>query len=193
MMQGRFFVNALFPAWWRDPNMGGGQLIEQAIHVYDLARYFLGEAQTVTAFADNLHHRRFADYRVDDVSASTIRFANGSLASLCAANCAEPCAASNRMTVLCEKVMVEFATPEEATFIYHGGKVSEEISNGAGKVTREQVITDGNGYEELTRNFIAGLRENEPLRSSIDDGVESLRLVLAAAQSARLGGLPQAL
>ena len=51
MMQGRFFTNALFPAWWRNPNIGGGQMIEQAIHIYDLARYFLGEAQIITAFS----------------------------------------------------------------------------------------------------------------------------------------------
>lgn len=193
MMQGRFFVNALFPAWWRDPAMGGGQLIEQAIHVYDLARHFLGEAQTISAFVDGLNHQRFPDYRVDDVSASVIRFRNGAIASICGANCAEPCNGSVTSTVLCQNVMVEFRSPDEATFIYHGGKVSEEIAKGEGKVTREEVKNQGNNYELLGANFISDIRGQEQLRSSVDDGVEDLRLVLAAAESSRADGTPQRL
>src|SRR5690606_22901227 len=56
LMQGRWFCNALHPAWWRDPAMGGGQLLEQAIHVYDLARHFLGEAEIACGFVDRLAH-----------------------------------------------------------------------------------------------------------------------------------------
>ncbi|HEX8322441.1 MAG TPA: Gfo/Idh/MocA family oxidoreductase [Tepidisphaeraceae bacterium] len=193
MMQGRFFVNALFPKWWRDPNMGGGQLIEQSIHLYDLARYFLGPADVITAFADKLAHQRFSDYRVDDVSASTIRFRNGAIASLCAANCAEPKSGSVNFTVLCENVIATFQDPDHATFVHHGGRVSEEFTEADGPVPREDVASSSNSYDELVSNFIDAIRNDAPLRSGIDDGVEGLRLVLAAAESSRQGGAPQAL
>lgn len=191
LMTGRFFTNALFPAWWRDPNMGGGQLIEQAIHIYDLARHFFGEPKTVVAFADNLVHQRFPDYRVDDVSAATIRFGNGAIAGILAANCYEPHSDSQAMTVLCENVTVEFKNPNEAAFAFHGGKKSEEI--GKDTIRHENVRSDANLYDELSANFVAAIREDAPLRSGIEDGVNSLRLVLAASRSAREGGAPQAL
>ncbi len=189
LMQGRFFANNLFPAWWRDPNMGGGQLIEQAIHTYDLARHFFGEPEIVTAFADKLFHDRFPDYQVDDVSASTIRFKNRAIASLCAANCYEPHGGSTLMTILCEKVMVEFKSPDEATFVRHGGKKSEEIAKSDVKV--ETIKQDGSAYDEINANFIGALRGEATLRSGIDDGVESLRLVLAASKSSKENGAPQ--
>ncbi len=189
LMQGRFVVNGLFPLWWRSRTMGGGQLVEQAIHTYDLARHFLGEADVVTAFADQLFHDRFPEYEVDDVSASTIRFENGSLASLCAANCYEPHNGATNLTVLCENVCVEFKDPDEAVFAFHGGKKSEEIRKE--DVKHETVKSTASAYDELSANFIGALRDGTPLRSGIDDGVNSLRLVLAAARSAQSGGAPQ--
>ena len=193
MMQGRFFVSSLFPAWWRDPQRGGGQLIEQSIHMYDLARYFLGDVQTVVGFVDSLAHGRFADYRVDDVSAATVRFRNGAVASLCASNCADPSSGSITATVLCERVMVEFRSPDDATFGYHDGKASEELL-AANPLLREAVKTgDVSAYHELTRNFVAAIRGAESARSSIADGVEGLRTVLSVAQSSQHGGAPQQL
>jgi len=190
MLQGRFFTNALYPAWWRDPQRGGGQLIEQAIHIYDIARYFLGDAQAAAGFKDNLIHQRFPDYRVDDVSASVIRFQNGALAGICAANCADPQVSYISFTVMCEKVYVEFRSHDDATFVHHGGKVADEYQPGE-QATREEVKTAGSCYDELTRNFIAAIRNGEPVRASITDGLESLRLVLAAAASSNAGGQTQ--
>ncbi len=192
-MQGRFFTNGLFPKWWRDPKLGGGQLIEQSIHIYDLARHFFGEAQTITAFADNLNHQRFDDYKVDDVSAATVRFKNGGIASLCASNCAAPNDGSITFTVQCQNVAVDFRGFDDATFHIHNNKTSEEIGRGEGKVERVDVKSDKNVYDELSANFVNAIRDGTPLRSGIDDGVNSLRLVLAAATSAKQNGAPQSL
>ncbi len=182
MFQGRFFVNCLFPKWWRDPNGGGGQLIEQSIHIYDMARYFMGEGQSAYAQTDNLNHQHYDDYKVDDVSAAVIRFANGSVASICASNVAEPKGGEIDFTMMCEKVYVAFETIDKATFVYHDGKPSEEID---GDVRKEVIVSEHNCYDELNRNFIAAITDGEALRSGIEDGLESLRMVLACAQSSR--------
>jgi len=108
---------------------------------YDLARYFFGDARAVTSFVDNLVHLKYDDYKVDDVSASTIQFKNGAIASICASNCADPQAGSVTFTVLCEKVMAEFRTPDDATFSHHGGKPGEQWAGE--KVTREEVKSTG--------------------------------------------------
>ena len=182
MFQGRFYANHLFPAWWRDPNMGGGQLIEQAIHIYDQARYFMGEGQTVFGVADMLNHQRFEDYKVDDVSASVVRFKNGAVASICACNVGDPQAGVIDFVMMCEKVYVTFHSIDHATFTYHDGKPSSEIE---GDVKREEVKSDVNCYDELNRNLIAAIRDGEPLRSGIEDGLESLRMVLACSQASQ--------
>lgn len=191
LFQGRFFANNLFPAWWRDPAIGGGQLVEQSIHLYDLARHFLGEPADVVAFVDRLSHADVADYRVDDVSASTIRFANGAIANICASNCADPTAGSVTFTVLCEKAYVEFRTPMEATFVLHGGRPGERLKGV--EVPREVVGSEADVFDELAADFVAAIRERRPARSTIEDGVRDLQLVLAAAESGRNGGAVQRL
>lgn len=189
-MQARFFTNDLFSTWWRDPNLGGGQLIEQAIHHYDLARHFLGEPVVVTSMADNLSHARFPDYQVDDVSASTIRFRSGAIASICASNNTAPGDSSIAFSVHCERVSAEFKSPDDAVFSVHRGAIPRELLGNEDAVRREFVsnVTSANG--ELSRNFIAAIRNEEATRSDVRDGVESLRLVLRAAASAKAGGRP---
>ena len=192
MLQARFYLNGLFPAWWRDPQMGGGQLIEQSIHLYDLARHVFGDAIAVAGFADKLAHERFDDYRVDDASASVIRFRNGGIASISACNLWEPASGSVTFDIMCEKLLARFSSPTEAEFVYHGGRKSEEVRRDKIEIQRETIRSDGH-YAELARNFIAAIRGEEPTRSTIDDGVEGLRLVLAVASSSAAGGAVQSL
>jgi predicted dehydrogenase len=190
-MRGSFFCNALHPQWWRDPAMGGGQLVEQAIHVYDLARYFLGEAETAIGFAAKLAHDRFPDYRVDDASAATIRFSNGAIASISATNLAEPGKWACDASIQCELLAASFSSPDKASFILHGGMPAEELRKEKREPQREEVGSPVDCYVEISRNFLAAIRDGEALRSTVRDGVESLRLVLAVAESSRQGGAPQ--
>ncbi len=193
LMRAHWLCSVLHGEWWRDPRLGGGQLIEQAIHLYDLARYFLGEAEIVTGFVGKIGKDRFAQYTVDDTSAATIRFRNGAIGSLCASNSADPWHPSVGMTVVCEKVLVEFKSPDEALFLHHDGMVAEEAWKPGAKRKCEDVKSISNSHHEITRNFIAAIRDGEPLRSSVEDGIEDLRLVLSVAKSSAEGGAPQLL
>ena len=67
------------PAWWRREEDGGGQVIEQATHLYDLARLLVGEAEVVGAAS--LHERPPTppDTDVADASAAVLRFASGAV------------------------------------------------------------------------------------------------------------------
>lgn len=187
-LQARFFANGLFPAWWRSRTLGGGQLIEQSIHLYDLARHYFGEPDTVSAFAGNLAHGRFSDYDVDDASAASIRFRSGALASICATNFAETQTGGASFTVLCENLTAEFHSPSSATFSTFKGKPEER----PGAQPHRETFTDpASPYDRLTSDFIASVRGHAPLVSTVDDGVNSLALVLAASRSAQSGGAPQ--
>jgi predicted dehydrogenase len=79
------------PAWWRSRARSGGQLVEQATHVLDLARVLLGEVVSVYAETARTPQawREHPDADVDDVTAVTLRFASGAVGTL-AASCLLP-------------------------------------------------------------------------------------------------------
>jgi predicted dehydrogenase len=69
------------PVWWGRYAQGGGQVIEQATHLYDLARLLLGEASVLGAAStrDILASPRGVD--VADSSAALLRFSGGAIGS----------------------------------------------------------------------------------------------------------------
>jgi hypothetical protein len=95
--------------------------------------------------------------------------------------------------VICEKVFVQFQNSDEAVFLHHGGLVSEEAWQPGVERKVETVKNTGQGMDEINRNFIAALRGEEALRSSVDDGLHDLQLVLGVIASGRSGGQPQRL
>src|SRR3954451_618074 len=77
LVSGRWLDSTPAPAWWRRVGQGGGQVIEQATHLYDLGRHLVGEAEV--ASARSIHHqpavRAAAD--VADGTTAILHYANG--------------------------------------------------------------------------------------------------------------------
>lgn len=67
------------PAWWLRAEVGGGQVIEQITHLYDLARLLVGEAQVVGA--TSLHETPPTPPGTDvaDATAAVVRFDTGAV------------------------------------------------------------------------------------------------------------------
>lgn len=67
------------PAWWLRAEVGGGQVVEQITHLYDLARLLVGEAEVVGAAS--LHEAPPTPPGADvaDASAAVLRFDSGAL------------------------------------------------------------------------------------------------------------------
>ena len=77
------------PAWWSRAGQGGGQVVEQATHLFDLARLLAGEAEVVGAAAAPGHARGNESARRGDVaeaSAAVLRFAHGAIGSFSTAH-----------------------------------------------------------------------------------------------------------
>ncbi|MFO7544164.1 MAG: Gfo/Idh/MocA family oxidoreductase [Trueperaceae bacterium] len=72
------------PEWWRRQSGSGGQMVEQATHVFDLARHLVGEARVLSA-ADG-HFGRPEAPDVAGVAAATLRFDAGALGVFAASN-----------------------------------------------------------------------------------------------------------
>jgi UDP-N-acetylglucosamine 3-dehydrogenase len=66
--------------WWLDPKRSGGQVLEQAVHVLDLARVLVGEVSMVHAVpAENA-----VDGEIDRATAAVLRFTGGAAGLLAA-------------------------------------------------------------------------------------------------------------
>jgi myo-inositol 2-dehydrogenase/D-chiro-inositol 1-dehydrogenase len=69
-------------AWWARRECSGGQLVEQAVHVLDLARVLAGEVSEVYAQPDRASVGPDAD--IDGATAATLSFASGAVGTLAA-------------------------------------------------------------------------------------------------------------
>lgn len=68
--------------WWRQKHMSGGQAMEQTTHVFDLARYLLGEVTSVFCRGRTGLITGVEAYDVEDASICTLTFESGMLCEI---------------------------------------------------------------------------------------------------------------
>jgi predicted dehydrogenase len=171
----RYACNSLHSWWWKDRSRSGGQLVEQVIHLFDLARYFLGEPVLVYSVQDNLFHRDVADYTVEDVSATVIRFSSGGLAVISATNGAIPNRWEYDWRLVLPGLTADFSNANQAVF-YHTDRTYPATTT---------IAAESDLYLAETLDLIAAIREDRSPAVPIEEGVLSLNLVLAAANAAQ--------
>lgn len=175
LFSARYFANALHSPWWRVREKSGGQLFEQGTHMLDLARYFLGEAETVYSRQENLFHQNMPDYTIEDVSATVISFKNGSIGVVYVTNGAIPNRWINDYRFVAQYLTAEFSDSNNAT-LYHTAdpdSVPQTISSER-DVLKEQML-----------DLIEAIRTGKETRTPIREGALSLDLALGAAESAQ--------
>ena len=172
-MMGRYTCNSLHSPWWRDRARSGGQLVEQVIHIVDLARFFFGEAAEVYSVQDNMFHRSIPDYTVEDVSVTIIKFQAGSIATISATNGAIPGRWDCDWRLVLPGLTADFQDPNHAVFHQTGQAWPAAIT----------VAAEKDMYLAQTLDLLAAIRDDRPTAVPIEEGVRSLGLALAATQS----------
>jgi predicted dehydrogenase len=81
---GRWLGDTPGPSWWRRAAEGGGQIVEQATHLFDLARALVGEASVVAARAVVAHRASAPETDVAGVTAAVLAFDSGAVGSFVA-------------------------------------------------------------------------------------------------------------
>lgn len=153
--------------WWREEERSGGQIIEQAIHVFDAIRYLAGEVETVCAAGGN---RLVDGIDFPDVSSATMKHANGTVSHVSATSAAVE-----------SRIGIE-AVASDATL-----SISE--SQVVGTVDGDPVDSrySEDAYEREVEAFIEAVATNDdaPIRSSYADAVRSLAVTEATSESMR--------
>jgi predicted dehydrogenase len=170
---GSFHSNALHAPWWRERSKSGGQMVEQLIHIVDLARHTLGMPQTVYARAANLFHRDTPGYDTEDVSAIVLGYDDGRIGVLYASNAAVPGRWAKQWQIVAERMTGIFADFNNAELIHTSGEVRSQAI--AGKL---------DPFVAQLEDVAAAIEQRRAPRVPLRDGLESLRIVLAARQSA---------
>jgi myo-inositol 2-dehydrogenase / D-chiro-inositol 1-dehydrogenase len=77
IVMGRWTGGMPGPSWWRHVAESGGQIVEQATHLYDLARALVGEAEVIAATSTRTARPDVPDADVDTVATAILRFEGG--------------------------------------------------------------------------------------------------------------------
>jgi predicted dehydrogenase len=179
----QYQCNSLHAPWWRNVDLCGGQVFEQAIHLYDLCRKFFGDPKYVEGIMANICHNHTPDYTVEDVSACIARFTTGALASITSNNCAIPGKWSAKVTVVFEKLTAEFTDHNHGTITFTSGS----------EVKTETIESELNPYFEEVKEFIECVKSGKGTSCDIIEGFKSLCFVETVVRSAKLDGAKLAL
>jgi predicted dehydrogenase len=173
LFAGQFHCNALHADWWREQAKSGGQVVEQLIHIIDLARHHLGEPHSVYARGSNFFHGGLDRYDSDDVSAMILGYDDGRIGVLNATNGAVPGKWEKSWQVIAERMTGQFTGWNSAVLTHTQG--------GALKVERIETQTDV--FVAQLTDIAGAISARRAPRVPLEDGAKTLRIALAAARS----------
>lgn len=172
MMTAAFQCNSLHADWWRDEAKSGGQILEQLIHLIDLARHFMGEPDRVYARRARLFHDE-PGYGVEDVSAMIFGWDDGRIATLNANNIAVRGVWHKEWALFAERITGRFAGWNDAEF---------RTAVGSGET---RMIAGGESpFVAQLADLADAIRDRRAPLVPLREGAKTLRLALAARQSA---------
>jgi predicted dehydrogenase len=169
---GQFHCNALHADWWREQAKSGGQTVEQLIHIVDLARHHLGEPQSVYATGSNFFHHGVERYDSDDVSAMILGYEDGRVGVLNATNGAIPGRWDKSWQIVAERMTGHFTGWNTGT-----------LTRTQGETSAERIDTQTDVFVAQLQDVAGAIASNRPPRVTLDDGAQTLRIVLAARDS----------
>ncbi len=164
-------------SWWIQKDKSGGQFVEQVTHTVDLVRYLCGEAASVSAYAARGFNRNMpAAYDIEDALAVSMQMANGGVVCLHSC-CASEAFGGVSLSVYATKVAGIFGGWNHDVTIYRAGREAKHI------------VGEGDVFTIEDKAFVNAVRIGDPsgIRCTYADGLETLRITVAAGKSAQTG------
>ena len=152
--------------WVNDPVEGGGRVIGEAPHFFDLL-YWLLEAEPVRVYAERVDSKKENLLKENNI-VSTIKFADGSIGSLSYSDFGSSKFPKERIEIFIEGTVIEITDFQEI-----------KVSDGTYKKLRQR---DTGLYEQM-RNFIEVLQGKRQLDLGVEDGARSTICALKVLDS----------
>jgi predicted dehydrogenase len=132
--------------------------------------------QRVYARAENLLHRDVSGYDTEDVSAIVLGYDDGRIGVLHASNAAVPGRWMKQWQIVAERATGLFADWNNAELVRTGSEV-----------TTDKIASDRDVFVSQLTDDAAANRDHRRPRVPLSEGADSLRIALAARQSADEG------
>lgn len=153
------------PAWWRRAAQSGGQVVEQATHLLDLARYLVGEGTVRAGLGGQWPRADAPNSDVPDVSSALLQFqtAAGPIPGLLSATSLLRGHQAIELQLVCEGRLVRLS---ERALVVETGRETQEILSAVDPFQVEDVV------------FLDAVRAADPARvlCSYTDALETHRL-----------------
>mgnify|MGYP000088291329 FL=1 len=184
-------------AWVRSKEMGGGQVVDQSIHLIDLMRYWTGEVKEVYGRASKGLFPEIDDFTADDASAVTLIFEDGTVANLSSTYSLFPGAdLGPSMDLILKRIHIKLTAkklkisrPKEEEFKFdEKAHLAHMMNPPEAKVEEyETGLTQAAMLED--KIFLEAVRSGDcsRIKSSFRDGLKTLKVSLAVNESIRTG------
>lgn len=173
MIDGHWWGGLPGTSWWRHREKSGGQVVEQATHVFDAIRHFGGEVETVSAVGG---HRVLTD-EIDfaDATSTTMRHANGTVSHIGATSLSPQ--SDTGLRLVGDECYLKISPSSELS-----GTIDGESVNHRGSSLDETFLTEMD-------EFLTSVEENDPdrPRSPYADALKTFELTLAVNESIATG------
>jgi len=180
------------PAWHRELSLGGGVILNEAIHHFDLWRFLLGsEVEEISCAAQP------SDLYEHESSTVSARLSGGTLASGAFSLSTSPqseleiCGEKGRLFLSCYRCDGLAVYPHEAYPGDFGHRLRETAASLVQFGQALPSLRRGGDFQDsfraLWRHFADCIRDDRQPDCSLLDGQRAVQIALAAAQSARSG------
>ncbi|MDR3138736.1 MAG: Gfo/Idh/MocA family oxidoreductase [Treponema sp.] len=186
---------------------GGGILINQAPHQIDLMHWFMGPAEEIRGYWDNINHPYI---EVDDSAVAAVRFKNGSMGSVLVSNSQKPGLYAKVHIHGSSGASLGVQTDGGAMFIAGMSNITEPPLNDLWTIPGEEKLLDTYRAEDAAlfnrinarpggaavyffalqlESFCSSVRNGLPLATSGSDGRETVRFFETLYRMGRAGGI----
>jgi predicted dehydrogenase len=160
--------------WWTHKDQSGGQIVEQATHVFDLARYLVGEMEPVAASGRRVPRPAYPDSDILDVTETTVRFDSGAVGSFSTTSLL-PGLHRAGLDIMSDGLALTLEVLDPRLIVREGTEPK----------TIKPPSEFATPYERQNRAFIDAVRgKPNRIRSSYDDSLLTHHLTLAASRLA---------
>jgi len=165
---------------YADPKSSGGMLLDMGIHDFDLARWFMGEVRTVSTIGATIAYPELATVGDIDNAVASLVFASGKLG----------------VVDLTRSGIYGYDISTEILGLGGTGRIGYLRETPVTIMTKNSVAHDTvpyfmerfrDAYTAQLQNFAQNVLHERPAPITIDDGLEALRIGVAATRARETG------
>lgn len=175
---GWYWCHYIGGAWWRDKKRSGGQIVEQATHLYDAMRYLCGDVDVVYGFNNRLFWTDVPDLTIEDVSSCTFKFKSGALGAIVSTTWGIPSQWWLKWLIATKNYTMESSDVNTLT-----------LYTTTTPVKLKKISENRDTYLLEAMNLIQAIKEGKETRTPISEGAKTLEFTLAAMKSMETGEL----